>query len=104
VTLILLVAITFQLKYRSWPLQAPHQLTWCDMGWQRGGRVSDPPHRLYPVGRRPPVIGTRFLSPYSPRERRRLGTGDMAEPCGGALFARIGDHVVAYDVDPTVAH
>jgi hypothetical protein len=107
-TAILAVAVVgviiFQLKYRSWPLQAPHEVSWCEMGWKRGPRASDRVHQLYPVGRKPPVIGPEFYSPYTPQRRRQLSSGDMPDACGGELFARDGGRLVRYEVDPTVPH
>jgi hypothetical protein len=103
-TAAILVVVVFQLRYRSWPLQAPHQLAWCGMGWERDTRATDPPATLYPVGRKPPLIGPRFYSPYPPARRAELSAAEMGEPCGGQLLAREGGRLVTYVADPATPH
>lgn len=72
------------------------QTGWCGTSWERENERSPAPARLYPVTRQPPLIGAQLYSPYPPAERLRLGTGEMASPCGGALVARDGDGIVSY--------
>jgi hypothetical protein len=48
------------------------------------------------VTRQPPLIGTRFYSPYTEAQRQRRSTGEMARPCGGELFSIEDGRRVAY--------
>jgi hypothetical protein len=103
VMLALIVVTIFQLRYRSWPFEAPHQLTWCGTGWSREAPVKRP-SQLYFVGRHPPLIGPRFYSPYSPAQRRQLEAGDMGAPCGAELLAHDGQRFVHYGWDVRVGN
>lgn len=104
VAVLALVTVIHLMKYRSWPGQPPHWVSWCEMGWEREDRVQLAPPRMYFVARVPPLVGTRLYSPYTAAQRRQSSTGPMADACGGELYARKGHEVVPYEMAPEVPH